>query len=186
MTEKQGSTRLRMAQNSRQYNLLKKTRKWEGLAILLIDSCLAYISVCREHPRFQKGISPWKKVNAFFSRGASFLAKTCRSGAKTDPFRGWKAAQNPYGCAVFEPHSCSSDDRPRTKQCLSASISRISFVKKSEIHFLYIFEGDIHDFIISICFFRVFREQFECFLSEFGFYWLPLHSMNLNTVSKWK
>jgi len=26
---------------------------------------------------------------------------------------------------------------------------RISFVKKSEIHFLYIFDGDSHDFITS-------------------------------------
>ena len=149
MTGKQVSTRLRMAQNSRQDNLLKKTRKWEGLAILLADSHLAHISINREHPRFQKGISPWKKVNAFFSRGASFLAKVSPSKAKTAPFRGWKAAQNPCGCAVFEPHSCSSDDRPTAKQCLSASISRISFVKKSEISFLYIFDSDIPDFITS-------------------------------------
>ena len=110
----------------------KITQKWDRLTILLTVRCLAHIPVHREHPRFQKGISPWKKVNAFFSRGASFLAKTCRSGAKTDPFRGWKAAQNPYTCAVFQPCSCSSDDRLTAKRCLSDSISRISFVKKSE------------------------------------------------------
>ena len=132
---------LRLAQNSRQDNLLKKTWKWEGLAISLTDSRLAYILVYREHPRFQKGISAWKKVNAFFSREPSFWAKVSRSGAKIDPFRGWKAAQSPYRCAVFQPHSCSSEDRQTAKHCLSASISRISFVKKSEIHFLYIFEG---------------------------------------------
>ena len=148
--KKQVSTRLRMAQNSRQDNLLKKTRKWEGLAISLTGRRLAHIPAFREHPRFEKGISPWKKVNAFFSRGPSFLAKTCRSGVKTDPFRGWKAAQNPCACAVFEPRSCSSDDRQTAKHCLSDSISRISFVKKSGINFLYIFDSDIHDFITSI------------------------------------
>ena len=145
MTGKQVSTRLRMAQNSRLDDLPKKTRKWEGLAISLIGNDLAHIPVHREHPRFQKGISAWKKVNAFFSRGPSFLAKTCRSGVKIDPFRGWKAAQTPYRCAAFEPQSCSSEDRQTAKQCLSASISWISFVKKSEINFLYIFEGDIQD-----------------------------------------
>ena len=149
MTEKQVSTMLRLAQNSRQDNLLKKTRKWEGLTISLIDSRLAHIPAFREHPRFQKGISPWKKVNAFFSRGASFLAKVSRSEAQIAPFWGWKAAQNPYTCAVFQPCSCSSDDRPMAKQCISDSISRISFVKKSEINFLYIFESDIPDFITS-------------------------------------
>ena len=149
MTKKQGFARLRMAQNSRQDDLLKKTRKWEGLAISLIDSCLAHITAFREHPRFQKGISAWKKVNAFFSRGASFLAKTGRFGTKNGPFRGWKAAQNPCGCAVFEPHSCSSDERPTAKHCLSDSISRISFVKKSGINFLYIFDSVFHGFITS-------------------------------------
>ena len=52
-------------------------------------------------------------------------------------------------CALLESHSCSSEDRQTAKLCLSASISRISFVKKSEIHFLYIFDSDIHDFITS-------------------------------------
>ena len=155
-----------MAQNSRQNDLLKKTRKWEGLAILLTGRRLAHISVRWEHPRFQKGISAWKKVNAFFSRGPSFLAKTCRSGAKIGPFRGWKAAQTPCRCAVFEPHSCSSDERPTAKHCLSDSISRISFVKKSEINFLYIFDSDIVAILLhlktrntrtSISYFRVFR-----------------------------
>ena len=126
---------LRLAQNSRQDNLLKNTRKWERLAISLTGSRLAHFSAFWEHPRFQKGISPWKKVNAFFSRGPSFWGKVSRSGANIDPLRGWKAAQTPYRCAVFEPHSCSSEDRQMAKHCLSASISRISFVKKSESFF---------------------------------------------------
>ena len=149
MANKRVSTWLRLAQNSRQDILLKKTRKWEELDISLTDSRLAHFSVFGEHPRFQKGISPWKKVNAFFSRGASFWAKVSRSGAKNCPFRGWKAAQSPYRCAVFEPHSCSSDDRQTAKHCLSDSISQISFVKKSGINFLYIYGSDIHDFITS-------------------------------------
>ena len=126
-----------MAQNSRQDNLLKKTRKWEGLAISLTGSRLARFSVCREHPRFQKGISPWKKVNAFFSRGASFLAKTSRSEVKIAPFRGWKAAHNPYMCAVFEHQSYSSYDRLPPKNDVPASILQIYFVKKNGIKFLY-------------------------------------------------
>ena len=149
MTEKQVSTRLRMAQNSRQDNLLEKTRKWEGLTISLTGRHLAHFPAFREHPRFQKGISAWKKVNAFFSRGPSFWAKVSPSETKTALVRGWKAAQNPYRCAVFEPCSCSSNERQTAKHCLSASISRISFVKKSDIHFLYIFESDILGFITS-------------------------------------
>ena len=138
-SEKQGSTRLRMAQNSGQDNLLKKTRKWEGLAISLTGRCLAQFPASREHPRFQKGISAWKKVNAFFSRGASFLAKTSRSGVNLDPFRGWKAAQNPCACAIFAPYSCASDDRLAAKTSLPASISQFFFVKKSESFFFTFF-----------------------------------------------
>ena len=154
---------LRLAQNLRQDILLKKTRKWEGLGISLTGSCLAHNLVYREHPHFQKGISAWKKFNAFFSRGPSFLAKTCRSGAKNGPFRGWKAAQNPYVCAVFQPCSCSSDDRQTAKHCLSASISRISFVKKSEINFLYIFDSDIVA-VLSHLKTRNPRTSISCFL----------------------
>ena len=126
---------LRMAQNSRQDNLLKKTPKWEGLAISLTGRRLGHIPVYREHPRFQKGISPWKKVNAFFSRGASFLAKVSRSKAKKDPSEGRKAAQRPSTCAIFEPPKCFFHDRQAAKICLSASISEISFVKNSESFF---------------------------------------------------
>ena len=137
--KKQVSTRLRMAQNSRQDNLLKKTQKWEGLTNSLIGSFLAHTSAFGEHPHFQKGISAWKKVNAFFSRGASFLAKTSRSGVNLDPFRGWKAAQNPCACALFAPYSYASDDRLAAKTSLPASISQIFFVKKSESFFFTFF-----------------------------------------------
>ena len=122
----------------------EKTQKWEGLGISLTGSRLAHFSVCREHPRFQKGISAWKKVNAFFSRGASFWAKVSRSEVNIGPFRGWKAAQSPYGCAVFQPHSCSLDDRLAAKTCLPDSISRISVVKKSELIFFTFLKVFLH------------------------------------------
>ena len=111
---------------------LKKTQKWEGLANSLTGRRWAHIPVRREHPRFQKGISAWKKVNAFFSCGASFWAKVSRSETKSSPVGGWKAAQNQYVCAVFDPRPCSSNERKTAKTSLPDSISQFLFVKKSE------------------------------------------------------
>ena len=79
----------------------KITQKWDRLTILLTVRCLAHIPVHRKHPRFQKGISPWKKVNAFFSRGASFLSSTSRLVIDTSRFYVPKAAQRARECAIL-------------------------------------------------------------------------------------
>ena len=79
----------------------KITQKWDRLTILLTVRYLAYIPIHREHPRFQKGISLWKKVNAFFSRGASFLSSTSRLVIDMSRFYVPKAAQRARECAIF-------------------------------------------------------------------------------------
>ena len=143
---KQDWTRLRMAPKWRKDGLPIKLRKWEGFAISLICCCLARIPVSQEHPRWKKHISAWKKLNAFFSRGASFLAKVSHSEAKTSPFRGWKAVQILI-CVRFWASLILICWPTDCKKLSCRFYFAILFCKRFGIIFLYIMVKDLGHFL---------------------------------------
>ena len=133
-----GLTWLRMASERSRDSFLANKRKMRGVAIPLTDSSLRLITACSEPPRIKKGISPWKKVNAFFSQGASSSAQISRFYAKIGPSEGRKAAQIMHECAFFLfPHFFFLNLK-RVKTTISLLDCSFLFVKNSETFFFTI------------------------------------------------